>query len=315
MTSEVYLSLVVPVFDEAESLRELQSQVTGALSCVGFPYEIIYIDDGSSDGPFEVLSELARGHPSVRVIRLRRNFGQTPALAAGFDHARGEVIVTLDADLQNDPADIPRLLEKLQEGYDVVSGWRRKRQDPLSKRIPSHLANWLISRVTGLHLRDYGCTLKAYRKEIVRELTLFGEMHRFIPALAFWSGARVAELAVNHRARSYGQSKYGLLRVIKVALDLITVKFLLSYYSKPAYIFGGIGLLGLLLSLVFFLIQAYRVLILGRLEATPIIFLMVIAAVAGVQFILMGLLAEMFLRTGGAQEKRAYFVQETINFG
>src|SRR5262245_22133622 len=238
------LSVVVPIYDEEENIPALYERLTGVLAALGSGYEIIAVDDGSHDRSFALLRELARADRRLRVVRFRRNFGQTAAFTAGFERARGEVVVTIDADLQNDPADIPRLLEKIAEGYDVISGWRAHRQDAFwNRRLPSIMANRLISLVTGLRLHDYGCSRKAYRREVVQDLQLYGELHRFIPAIASWQGVQVAELAVNHEPRRFGSSKYGIGRTLRVMLDLMTVRFLLSYATRPMQIFGLVGLL------------------------------------------------------------------------
>src|SRR5918912_211048 len=238
------ISVFLPVFDEEPNLRPLHEKLDKALEQLGRTAEIIYVDDGSSDGSLPVLREIAARDSRVRVVALRRNYGQTAAMAAGIDHARGRVLIPMDADLQNDPADIKRLLEKLDEGYDVVSGWRKDRQDPLiTRKIPSRIANWLISKIGGVPLHDYGCSLKAYRRESLQDVQLYGEMHRFIPIYASWSGARVTEIPVEHHPRTMGKSKYGLSRTIKVIFDLITIKFMASYQTKPLYLFGWAGLL------------------------------------------------------------------------
>ncbi len=237
------VSVVVPVLNEQDSIVTLCEQITQSLADK-YDYEIIFVDDGSTDDSFAILSRLQESDARVRVIRFRKNFGQTAALSAGFDHAQGKTIVAIDADLQNDPADIPLLIAKLDEGFDVVSGWRKKRHDnTITRLLPSMIANWLIARITGVKLHDFGCTLKAYRREVIAEMKLYGEMHRFIPALASWSGARICEMVVNHRPRTAGVAKYGLGRTFKVILDLITVKFLGSFSTKPIYIFGGLGVL------------------------------------------------------------------------
>jgi glycosyltransferase involved in cell wall biosynthesis len=236
------LSVVIPVFNEVDNVRDLHQQLTAALDPLGRPYEILLVDDGSTDGTLQALLAIEREDARVRVLRLRRNFGQTAAFSAGFDHARGEVIVTSDGDLQNDPRDIPALLARLEEGYDMVCGWRRRRQDSFSRVLPSRIANGLISWATGVHLHDYGCSLKAIRAEVVKGVRLYGEMHRFIPAVASWMGVAVTEMEVNHRPRTRGSSKYGLGRTLRVLLDLFTVKFLLAYGTRPAHFFGKLGL-------------------------------------------------------------------------
>ena len=238
------ISIFLPVFNEEPNLRPLHEKLNQALTQLGRTAEIIYVDDGSSDGSLNILREIAAQDARVRVIALRRNYGQTPAMAAGIHAAKGHVLIPMDADLQNDPADIARLLDKLDEGYDVVSGWRKNRQDPLiTRKIPSQMANWLISKIGGVPLHDYGCSLKAYRRESLEDVQLYGEMHRFIPIYASWSGARVTEIPVEHHARTMGKSKYGLSRTIKVVFDLMTIKFMASYQTKPLYMFGFAGLL------------------------------------------------------------------------
>jgi len=308
------LSVVIPVLDEQENIRPLYEQIVRALD--GHNYEVVFVDDGSADGSFAILSELHQADTKVRVLRFRRNFGQTAALSAGFKHARGRIVVAMDADLQNDPADIPKMVEKLEQGYDVVSGWRKKRHDhPLTRLLPSKIANWLISRITGVRLHDYGCTLKAYRKEILDETQLYGEMHRFIPAHASWTGARIAEIVVNHRPRTAGTPKYGLARTWKVVLDLITVKFLGSYSTKPIYVFGGLGLLSTLGTLVFGLMVIYQKLVHGTdMSGNPLLILTAVLMIATIQFILMGLLAEMLVRTyHESQNRPTYVIRETLD--
>jgi glycosyltransferase involved in cell wall biosynthesis len=311
------LSVVVPLLDEEENLLALYEQITRSLDG-RHEYELIFIDDGSTDRSFEILKGFQASDPRVRVIRFRRNFGQTAALSAGFAHARGEVVVALDADLQNDPADIPMVVAKLDEGFDVVSGWRRKRHDnALKRRLPSKMANWLISRITEVRLHDYGCTLKAYRREILAETRLYGEMHRFIPALASWSGARVTECVVNHRPRTAGKTKYGLARTLKVVLDLITVKFLGSFSTKPIYIFGGLGgvtALGAMLSGLAVLYQKFISPSHLAMNRNPLLVLTAMLITATIQFILMGLLAELLVRTyHESQNRPTYVIREILD--
>jgi glycosyltransferase involved in cell wall biosynthesis len=297
--AEVEITLTVPIFNEEDNIPLLYERTRSAMEALGRSWELILVNDGSSDDSPARLDALAASDPRVTVVHLRRNYGQTAAFMAGLDHARGEVIVPMDGDLQNDPADIGRLLEKLEEGYDVVSGWRKDRQDHAIKRnLPSRIANWLISHVSGVHLHDYGCSLKAYRREILDGVKLYGEMHRFVPIYAAWNGARVGELPVTHHPRIHGVSKYGLERVIKVVLDLLVVKFLFRYSSKPIYVFGGFGLFSVLLSLVFGL-WALGLKFFGEtsLIQTPLPLLAVFAFMIGVVSILMGLLAEMINRT------------------
>lgn len=304
-----YLSVVVPVLNEQDSLRPLYEQIAQALQQIG-PYEVIFVDDGSMDGSFEILKELYALDPKVHIIRFSRNFGQTAALSAGFAHARGQIVVALDADLQNDPADIPSLVRRLQEGFDVVSGWRRDRKDRfLTRRLPSMAANWLISTITGVKLHDYGCTLKAYHRDVLEHLRLYGEMHRFIPAIASWSGARITEVVVNHRPRLAGKAKYGLARTLKVLLDLITVKFLGAYSTKPIYVFGGLGSLSLLACFVCLLIVAWQKLKAAEdVTGNPLFVLAGFLAIGAIQFILMGLLAELLVRTYHESQGRPTYV-------
>ena len=311
----IELSIVVPVLNEADNLKTLYEQITRTVSS-RYSYEIIFIDDGSSDNSFTVLSEIHQNDSRVRVVRFRRNFGQTAALSAGFEHARGRIIVPLDADGQNDPADIPKLLEKLSEGFDIVSGWRRKRHDAvLTRKVPSWAANWLISNITGVKLHDFGCTLKAYRASSLKEIRLYGEMHRFIPALASWSGEKVTELVVNHRPRTHGTAKYGIGRTFKVLLDLITIKFLMSFSTKPIYIFGGLGVLSILgagLSGAAVLYQKFISASHLSMNKNPLLVLTAIFINASIQFILMGLLAELLVRTYHESQDRPIYTIEKI---
>ncbi len=313
------LSIVVPVYNEVESLPLLQPAIHAALQDLNRSWEIIYVDDGSRDGSLGQLAEMAATDPEhVVVVEFRRNFGQTTAIAAGIDHARGEVIVFLDADLQNDPADIPMLLAKLDEGYDVVSGWRKDREDnALTRNLPSHMANWLISNVTGVHLHDYGCTLKAYRREVITGFRLYGEMHRFIPVYANSVGAKILEVPVRHHARKFGKSKYGLERTLKVVLDLTAVQFLTKAANKPIYLFGGggIGLFALgFLGMVFLALRKLFLQI--DILTSPIFIISVMAAMTGFQAILMGLIAELLVRTyHESQQKPTYTVRKVLRGG
>jgi len=293
------VSVVLPVYNEEEALPHLYEALTGALASLDQPWEAILVNDGSRDGSADRMDEIAARDPRFVAIHLRRNFGQTAAMAAGFDHARGDVVVAMDADLQNDPADIPALLAKMAEGYDVVSGWRKDRKDKwLTRILPSHAANWLISTMTGVRLHDYGCSLKAYRREVLRDVHLYGEMHRFIPALAYWAGGRIAEVVVTHHPRRHGRSKYGLSRILRVFLDLLTVKFLLSYSTKPIQVFGRWGLLSGSIGFVLAAYLSYEKLVHGaRLANRPALLLAVLLMILGVQFITMGLLAELQTRT------------------
>jgi glycosyltransferase involved in cell wall biosynthesis len=314
------VSIFLPVFNEEPNLRPLHARLDEALQKLGRTAEIIYVDDGSSDGSLNVLRELAANDPRVRVIALRRNYGQTPAMAAGIHAARGHVLIPMDADMQNDPADIGRLLDKLDEGFDVVSGWRKNRQDKLiTRKIPSMIANRMISWIGGVPLHDYGCSLKAYRRESLADVQLYGEMHRFIPIYASWSGARVTEIPVEHHARTMGKSKYGLSRTIKVIFDLMTIKFMASYQTKPLYVFGWAGLLTMLLSLlcaVFAFVMKYANWPHhADFVQTPLPVLTMVMLVLGIQFFLMGLLAEMQVRTyHESQAKAIYAVRERIGF-
>jgi glycosyltransferase involved in cell wall biosynthesis len=274
------------------------------------------VDDGSRDDSFAILKELHDGDPHLKVIRFRRNFGQTAAFAAGFDYAQGDVVITMDADLQNDPADVPLLLAEVEKGYDVVSGWRQERKEAfLSRRLPSMVANWLISQVTGVHLHDYGCSLKAYRQEVVKGVQLYGELHRFIPALASWMGVSVAEIPVRHHARRFGRSKYGISRTIKVILDLITVRFLLSYSTRPIQIFGGLGFLSALVGTVLGAYLTFVKLVQRQdIGGRPLLLLAVLLVLVGVQFIGMGLLGELVVRTYyEAQGKPVYVVRDVLS--
>jgi glycosyltransferase involved in cell wall biosynthesis len=309
------LSIVIPVYNEEESLRPLHERLARVLGALGSAHETIFVNDGSADGSEAVLAGIARSDPNVRVINFRRNYGQTAALMAGFDVAQGEVIVPMDSDLQNEPEDIPRLVAKLEEGYDVVSGWRRDRQDGLRRLLASRVANRMVSWISGVRLHDYGCTLKAYRRDVLQGVKLYGEMHRFIPVYASWQGARVAELPVNHRARSFGSSKYGFERVLKVVLDLIVIKFLAGYANKPIYVFGGFGIAALGVSLLAGLYALYLKFVDGTsFILTPLPLLVALTFLAGITSILMGLLAELIMRTWyEAQGKPVYLVKSTHN--
>ncbi len=306
------LSVVVPLLDEQDNIGPLYEQISRTLSEGG--YEIIFVDDGSRDNSFTVLAGLQKNDAKVRVIRFRKNFGQTAALSAGFAHARGKIVVAIDADLQNDPADIPKMVAKLNEGFDVVSGWRKTRHDnAVTRRLPSKIANWLISTITGVKLHDYGCTLKAYRREVLAEMKLYGEMHRFIPALASWSGAKIAEIVVNHRPRTSGVAKYGLARTWKVLLDLITVNFLGSFSTKPIYVFGGLGLLSGFGAVALAMIVIYQKISFKMdMSGNPLLILTAVFIIATIQFILMGLLAELLVRTYHESQNRPTYVIKEI---
>jgi glycosyltransferase involved in cell wall biosynthesis len=312
------LSVVVPVYNEQDNVGPLLEEIQDALAGLGRPYEVILVDDGSTDQTAARLAEATARFPALRVVRLRGNFGQSAALAAGFDLARGELVATMDGDRQNDPADIPRLLATLDEGYDVVSGWRQRRQDPFwSRRVPSQAANALISWITGVRLHDYGCALKVYRREILRDIQLYGEMHRFLPALARWVGASIGELPVGHWPRRSGASKYGLGRTIRVLLDLMTVKFLMSYWTRPIQIFGllgfAVGGAGTLLAAIL----SYQRIVHGvPLANRPILLLAVLLVLVGFQFVSIGLLGEMMVRTyHESQRKPVYIVREILSGG
>ena len=309
------LSIVIPVRDEAPSLEELYRELTATLEQGGRSYEIIVIDDGSTDDSFAILSRLHAADRRLRVIRFRRNFGQTAAFAAGFAHARGRLIVTSDGDLQNDPRDIPMMVEKLESGFDVVCGWRRVRKDAwLSRRVPSMFANRLISWATGVRLHDYGCSLKVFRAEVVKPLKLYGEMHRFLPAIASEQGVSIAEVAVNHRPRRHGSSKYGISRTLRVVLDLLTVKFLLSYGTRPLQIFGMVGLvLGLLGGAITTWLAYIRLFGHQSIADRPLLLFGILLVFTGVQLVTLGLLAEMLARTyHESQDKPTYAIRELL---
>ena len=310
------LSIIVPVYNEQDNIKPLYKQIIKAIQPLNLEWELILVDDGSQDKSQAILQDLVKNDPShVSGILLRRNFGQTAAIAAGIDHARGEVIVLLDADMQNDPADIPAMLKKIDEGYDVVSGWRHHRQDSfITRTFPSRIANWLISLVTGVHLHDYGCTLKAYRREVITGFRLYGEMHRFIPVYAYSVGAKIVELRVRHHARKHGKAKYGLERTIKVILDLFTVKFLTGYANKPIYLFGGTGAVLILVGgavLVFLFIR--RVWFNVSVTQSPWFLMGAVLGIMGFQSILMGLIAELLVRTyHESQKKPTYTIRSII---
>src|SRR6476661_1962132 len=314
------ISVFLPVFNEEPNLRPLHAKLDEALRSLDRTAEIVYVDDGSSDGSLNILRELAEIDPRVRVVALRRNYGQTAAMAAGIDAARGKVLIPMDADLQNDPADIIRLLDKLNEGYDVVSGWRKNRKDKMvTRKIPSMIANRLISWIGGVPLHDYGCSLKAYRRESLQDVRLYGEMHRFIPIYASWDGARVTEIPVEHHPRTMGKSKYGLSRTVKVVFDLITIKFMASYQTKPLYLFGWAGLLTFAVTILSAL-YAFSMKFLSwphhaDFVQTPLPIIALVTLVLGVQLFLMGLLAEMMVRTyHESQSKAIYSVRERVGF-
>ncbi len=308
------VSIVIPVFEEEESLPHLYASVSGVMEGLPNDYEILFVDDGSRDGSLNVLEGLQKKDPRVVVVSFRRNFGQTAAMAAGFEHASGDVVITMDADLQNDPKDIPKLLDRIKD-CDVVSGWRKNRQDKfVSRRLPSIIANWLISTVTGVHLHDYGCTLKAYRREVIKNVRLYGEMHRFIPAIASWVGAVITEVETTHHARKFGRSKYGISRTVRVILDLITVKFLQSFSTRPIHAFGtgglALGFIGFLISIYL----TFEKLFMGKnIGGRPLLTLGVLFIILGVQLVIMGLLGEMLARVyHESQGKPIYTVKKVL---
>lgn len=310
------LSIVVPLYNERENIPLLFEQLKQALPAADWHYEIVFVDDGSTDGSDALLKQLAERDVTVRVVRFRRNFGQTAAMQAGLEFADGDVIITMDGDLQNDPADIPMMVAKIEEGYDLVHGWRKHRQDAwLNRKLPSRIANWLISKSTGFPIHDLGCTLKAIRRDIAHELELYGEMHRFIPILAHWRGARCVEVVTTHHPRRFGKTKYGISRTVRVVLDLITVKFMLNYFASPMKLFGKIGLwCALLASVSGFATIAMRF---GGVDMTgnPLLLLTALLILVAIQFISLGLLGEVAARTYyGSQGKRPYAVRELINF-
>lgn len=307
------ISIVIPLYNEEENVQELHGNLKAVLDKNSLEYEILYVDDGSTDRTLELLQEIQSGDGHVIVLSLRRNFGQTAAFAAGFDYSRGDVIITMDGDLQNDPEDIPKMLEAIKN-CDLVSGWRKKRKDPfLSRRLPSIMANWLISKVTGVNLHDYGCSLKAYRREVVKNLKLYGEMHRFIPAVASWYGVRIAEVETTHHPRKRGKSKYGISRTMKVVLDLITVKFLQSFSTKPLQFFGPIGLLSGLLGFLISLYLSLEKILSGQdIGGRPLLLLGALLIIVGIQFIGMGLLGEMMVRVYHETQKKPIYVIKKV---
>ena len=310
------ISVVIPLYNEEETIPHLYRALNEALEAYGEPYEIIIVDDGSTDNSYALMRELSQRNPHYHLIRLRRNFGQTPAFSAGFDYASGEVIITMDADLQNDPADIPLLMAEIDKGYDIVSGWRKDRQDRfLDRKLPSMIANRLISDVTDVRLHDYGCSLKAYRRDLLQHVHLYGQLHRFIPALAGQVGGKITEIPVNHRARRFGTSKYGIGRTVRVVLDLVTVWFLGSYATRPIHVFGTMGLLSASAGIVIGLYLTFLKLAMHQdIGARPMLLLAVLLVVIGVQLITMGLLGEMVIRTyHESQNKPIYFVREIVH--
>ena len=317
MSAPLDLSVVVPLYNEEESLPHLVEQLLAALRPSGERFELVLVNDGSSDRTAEVLERLSRDIPELVGVVLRKNYGQTAAMAAGFDVAQGEVIVSLDGDLQNDPADIPMLLAKLREGYDLVSGWRHQRQDAaLQRKLPSKIANRLIGRVTGVRLHDYGCSLKAYSRDVLSDMRLYGELHRFLPALAFIEGARITEVKVNHRARQFGTSKYGIDRTFRVLMDLLTVWFMKRFLTRPMYVFGFGGLIAILLSLVASSYLLAVKLMGGDIGNRPLLTLAVVLGLAGIQLFCFGLLGELQIRTyHESQDRPIYRIRETLRGG
>jgi glycosyltransferase involved in cell wall biosynthesis len=311
------ISVIVPIYNERESIAPLCEAIFGVLDEIGRQFEVICINDGSTDRSIDALQKIAKQRNELRVVNFRRNYGQTAAMMAGIDYASGSIIVSIDADLQNDARDIPVLLAKMDEGFDVVSGWRKERQDAAIRRnFISRVANWIISQISGVRLHDFGCTLKAYRREVVKDVRLYGEMHRFVPIYASWMGARVCEIPVRHHARKFGKSKYGLERMLKVVLDLVVVKFLDRYLVKPIYVFGGFGLLSLLISFLLTLLMIWLKFFEGvSMIQTPLPLLAALTFLVGIQSILLGLIAEILVRTYfEARERRAYSVRDTVNF-
>jgi glycosyltransferase involved in cell wall biosynthesis len=313
--NKIDISIVIPLYNEEENVAELYHQLKEVMVREKISHEILFVNDGSSDNTAQLISEIHIKDPCVTVVNFRRNFGQTAAMSAGFDHAQGEIIVTMDGDLQNDPADIPLLLKKIAEGYDVVTGWRHARKDPfVSRKLPSMIANKIISYITGVHLHDYGCTLKAFKKEITQHIKLYGEMHRFIPAIASGMGAFITEVKVNHRARIHGVSKYGISRTVRVILDLITVKFLLSYSNRPLHVFGMIGMIAFSIgSLLIMFLGIQRQFFGVPMGDRPMLMMAVLVIFIGIQFVTIGLISEIQIRTyHESQSKPIYYVKNIL---
>jgi len=310
------ISIVIPIYNEEESVGTLYEKIIDTMNKLPYDYEIIAVDDGSTDNTFNKLKEIASKDKRLKVISFKRNYGQTAAMFAGFQHASGDVVITMDADLQNDPADIPILIEKINEGYDVVSGWRKDRKDPFfSRTLPSKIANYIISNATGVYLHDYGCSLKAYKKDIAKNFRLYGDMHRFLPALAKGLGAKITEVPVSHHPRLYGKSKYGIGRTIRVILDIFLVKFLNEYINKPLYAFGGIGFILFSLGFLSGLYLTYDKLINHQeIGQRPLLFLTVLLIISGLQFISTGIIAEVIIRTYyESQDIKPYRIKDVIN--
>lgn len=313
--NNIELSIVIPVFNETENIKPLIIKLFEVLNKTEKTYEVIIIDDGSTDNSFEVMREMCESHKKLRIIRFRRNFGQTSAFSAGFDLARGNIIVTLDADLQNDPADIPKLLEELDKGYDIVSGWRKKRCDDfLTRQLPSRIANYIISKFTGVPLHDYGCSLKVYRSEVIKNIKLYGEMHRFIPAVASWMGISISEVEVKHSPRVSGKSSYGIMRTVRVILDLITVKYLLGYSTNPIQVFGLFGIVSFILGLTISAYLSATKIFLGHtLSDRPMLLMAALLIIFGVQLCSIGLIGEMVVRNYyESNEKPTYMIKEIL---
>jgi len=309
------ISVIVPIYNEVQSIPRLIDAISSSLEPTGITYEILCVDDGSQDGSRKLLEEIAAQRTDLKAVLLRRNYGQTPAMAAGFEYAQGEIMITMDGDLQNDPADIPRILEKLEEGYDLVSGWRKDRQDDaLTRLLPSKIANWIIGRVTGVKLHDYGCSLKAYRREIIADMKLYGELHRFLPALASIEGARITEMPVLHHARQYGTSKYGLGRTFRVVMDLMTVFFMKKFVTRPMHIFGVFGILSMLIGTLLGLYLTILKLGFGEnIGNRPLLTLAVLLLVTGIQLFCFGILTELMMRTyHESQNRPIYRVRRVI---
>ena len=308
-TFQPNISVVVPIYNEVESIPRLIKAISSTLKPTDITYEIICVDDGSQDGSSKLLQEMAEKRTDLRAVLLRRNYGQTPAMAAGFEYARGEIIVTMDGDLQNDPVDIPKILDKLNEGYDLVSGWREYRQDdPVTRLLPSKIANWIIGRVTGVQLHDYGCSLKAYRHEIVEDMKLYGELHRFLPALAFIEGAKITEMPVLHHARQYGTSKYGLGRTVRVVMDLLTVFFMKKFITRPMHIFGVFGIFSMLIgTLIGLYLTILKFGFSENIGNRPLLTLAVLLLVTGVQLFCFGILTELMMRTYYESQNRPIY--------
>ena len=314
--NNMYISIILPVYNEESCIKAVSNNIIDVASKLNCKYEVIFVNDGSKDNTADVLNELAKYNHNIKVIHFARNYGQTAAMGAGIDHASGDIIIAMDSDGQNDPKDISSLIGKINEGYDVVSGWRQHRQDrALSRKLPSKLANWLISKISGVKLKDYGCSLKAYRSTVIKHVRLYGEMHRFIPIYANWYGAKITEIPVNHYARTSGQSKYGINRTFKVILDLIVVKFLHKYLAKPIYIIGGFGLFSIAMSILSFITATYlKIVCAVSYVQTPLPLLSVFFCLVGFLSILLGVVCEVLMRTYyESQDKKPYFIKETIN--